>query len=246
MGFFKKDVNQEKEFNFMDQLKVEAKNCEKNTYKKKELTLFDSDTIDYIIANFPEMSIEIKSGLNKLAETLEKTINYIEDKSSEVIKNNRDFKVSKAHRDTSIAIYEAVQNIDKYVTWMQYEYEKNMHNQDSELKDYINDEINLLIDDSKINIDLGNEIEVYKDFSSKKPKAFKLDDNLIMVEDWEDLLVKTAEVLTKQYKESKNSDKIIKEIKPLGRKSTQNSFRDTIIDMLSEYKINFDEFKIVV
>ena len=76
------------------------------------------------------------------------------------------------------------------------------------------------------------EIEIYKDFSLKEPKAFKLDDNVVMVEDWDDLLVKTAEVLTKQYRKNKNSNKIIKEIKPIEKKSTQNSFRDTVIEML--------------
>ena len=67
-----------------------------------------------------------------------------------------------------------------------------------------------------------------------------------MVEDWNDLLVKTAEVLTKQYKENKNSNKDIKEIKLIGKKSTQNSFRDTVIEMLTEYKISLDDFKIII
>ena len=67
-----------------------------------------------------------------------------------------------------------------------------------------------------------------------------------MVEDWDDLLVKTAEVLTKQYRENKNSNKIIKEIKPIEKKSIQNSFRDTVIEMLIEYKISLDDFKIII
>ena len=98
------------------------------------------------------------------------------------------------------------------------------------------------------NEDLSNEIineeeiEIYKDFSLKEPKAFKLDKNVVMVEDWDDLLVKTAEVLTKQYKENKNSNKVIKEIKSIQKKSTQNSFRDTVIEMLIEYKISLDDF----
>ncbi|NSA00423.1 hypothetical protein FHU26_000857 [Clostridium beijerinckii] len=73
-----------------------------------------------------------------------------------------------------------------------------------------------------------------------------MDDNIIDVEDWDDLLVKTAEVLTKQYKKNKNINKTMKSIKPVEKKSPQNSFRDTVIDMLTEYKINFDEFKVIV
>lgn len=38
----------------------------------------------------------------------------------------------------------------------------------------------------------------------------------------------------------------MKQIKPVEKKSPQNSFRDTVIDMLTEYKINFDEFKVIV
>ena len=254
MGFFKKDEIQEKEVQAVIKTKVETIESDKKVSKKKNLSLFDVETIQYVIENFPAMSIEIQNGLNNLANILEDTIDHIEDKSSEIIKKNRDFKLSKAHRDTSIAIYSVVKNIGEYVNWMQDEYEKNIQDEEKsisesskELKDE-SQEICLDTHSKELtnNIVNGEAIEIYRDFSLKEPKAFKLDNNFVTVENWDDLLVKTAEVLTKKYKKNKNSNKIIKEIKPVEKKSTQNSFRDTVIDMLIEYKINFDEFKVII
>lgn len=59
-------------------------------------------------------------------------------------------------------------------------------------------------------------------------------------------MVKTAEILTKQYKQNRNSDILIKPVKVVEKKSPQNEFRDTVIEMLSEYKINLRDFKIIV
>jgi len=249
MAFFKKNEIEEKEVNIVNEIKTETKEIEKSAYRKKNLVLFDVDTIEYVIDNFPTMSVEIQNSLNNLANILEDTIDYIEDKSSEIIKKNRDFKLSKDHRDTSIAIYDVVETLGEYVKWMQDEYEKNIQNKEAKHNE-INKEPKIEIQEK--NEDLSNEIineeeiEIYKDFSLKEPKAFKLDTNVVIVEDWDDLLVKTAEVLTKQYRESKNSNKVIKEIKSIQKKSIQNSFRDTVIEMLIEYKISPKDFKIII
>src|SRR5471030_2134240 len=126
MGFFKKDEVRKEEINITNEIKIQTKEVEKNAFRKKSLTLFDVDTIQYVIDSFPSMSIHIQDGLNNLADILENTIDHIEDKSSEIIKKNRDFKLSKAHRDTTITIYDVVQNIGEYVKWMQDEYENNI------------------------------------------------------------------------------------------------------------------------
>ncbi len=254
MGFFRRNEIKEQEVQVIKEIKPEIKEAEKSAFRKKSLTLFDLDTIQYVIESFPSMSIEIQEGLNNLANILENTIDHIEDKSSEIIKKNRDFKLSKAHMDTSIAIYDVVQNIGNYVKWMQKEYEKNKTDDETVKMDEVtlslegeiqkNDSVE---ENERVNHKIigKEEIEIYKDFSLKEPKAFKLDDNIRMVENWDDLLVRTAEVLTKKYKKNKYSNKIVKEIKPVEKKSTQNSFRDTVIEMLIEYKISLDDFKII-
>lgn len=254
MGLFKKEEIKEKDIQPVLEAKVEIKKeNDSNRSKRKNLSLFDVDTIQYVIENFPAMSVEIQSGLNSLSNILQNTIDYIEDRSSEIIKKNRDFKLSKTYRDTSVAIYNVTQNIDEYLQWMQQEYEKNIDNnkedknlkkekskieiQEKNKKEYNESVCNSVID--------GKEIEIYKDFSLKEPKGFKIKDIMVSVEDWDDLLVKTAEVLTKNYKKNKDSDIKIKDIKPIQKKSTQNSFRDTVIEMLAEYKINLDEFAVI-
>lgn len=251
MGFFKKDEVQTKDIPMVKEIKPEVnekKENEKGAFRKKNLSLFDVDTIQYTIENFPSMSVEIQNGLINLSNILENTIDYIEDKSSEIIKKNRDFKLSKAYRDTSISIYDVAQNINEYVEWMKKEYEKNINADvaDSESADKKNEveieEKNEYIDSS---IDNGEEIEIYEDLSLKEPKGFKLRDNIVAVDDWDDLLVKTAEVLTKKYRKNKYSKIVVEEIKPVEKKSTQNSFRDTVIEMLNEYKISLNEFKII-
>lgn len=251
MGFFKKDEIKEKEVQSIIESKVQVKENEMNIFKKKNLSLFDVDTIQYVIDNFPSMSIEIQDGLKNLSNILENTIDYIEDESSEIIKKNRDFKLSKAYRDTSMAIYDVAQNINEYVEWMQQEYEKNIKIDNDNLINKKNEnEISKksqVEESDHLNSFILNdeEIEIYKDFSLKEPKGFKLKDIVVIVDDWDDLLVKTAEVLTKQYKDNKNSNIVVKEIKPIQKKSTQNSFRDTVIEMLNEYKISLDEFKVI-
>lgn len=250
MGFLKKNEVQEKEIQIASKVKIETKDVEKNSCNKKDISLFNTHTIEYVINNFPSMSTKIQEGLKDLASILEETIDHIEDKSSEIIKKDREFKISKAHRDISIAIYDVVKNIDEYVNWMQDEYEKNIRNEETipfevneELQNYIEEEKNQKLNNT---IAEQEEIEIYKDFSLKDPKGFKLDDNIVMVDDWDDLLVKTAEVLTKQYKNNKLSNKSVSNIKAIEKKSNQNSFRDTVIEMLTEYKINLDEFKIII
>lgn len=243
MGFFKKDEIQQREANEgkANEQEINLKGIEKKELNKKSLSIFETSTIEYVIDNFPEMSIEIQDGLSNITAILENTIDYIEDKSSEIIKKNRDFKLSKAYRETSISIYEMIHNIDEYLEWMQREYEKNETIKVScsgEMKNRNEKLDNVVLK--------GEEIEIYQDFSLKEPKGIKLDDNIIVVENWDDLIVKTAEILIKQYKNNKYSTNAVKEIKPVQKKSNQNSFRDTVIEMLTEYKINLDEFKVII
>lgn len=232
------------------------KNTNENTIIKdtntnnKSLSLFKENTIRYIIDDFPDMSEDIQKGLLDISSILENTIDHIEDKSSKLIKDSRNFKQSQEYRDTCIAIYKVVENIGDYVQWMQDE--GNKKNNEINKKETCNNEkkedndLNTKeIIDSEVNT-VNVELEIYKDFSGKEPKGFELDNKIIMVEDWDDLIVKTAEMLTKYYKNNKNSDIEVKPAKIIEKKSHQNEFRDTAIEMLNEYKIDLRDFKIIV
>ncbi|MBE6072241.1 MAG: hypothetical protein E7208_09815 [Clostridium butyricum] len=252
MGFFKKESFTENKNEINENVVNEDTNTvtadhqvsAKSSFRRSNLSLFDIKDIEYVINNFPPMSIEIGKSLNSLAETLESTIDFIEDKSSEIIKKNRDFNLSQAHRDASIAIYDVVQNIRKYVDWMNDEYEKKLKKSE-ECQGVTKIEVEKIVDEELIKESNVLKIEIFKDLTLIEPKGFKLEENLVKVEDWNDLLVKTAEILNKQYKENKNSKKKIEKFIVDDKKSHQNSFRDTVIEMLNEYKIDLNEFMVI-
>ena len=141
MGFFKKEDVKEEKTSEINEVKIEVKEAENTTkMKRKNLSLFDVDTMEYVIKNFPAMSENIENGLLNLSDILEKTIDHIEDKSSELVKENRNFELSQSYRDTSIAIYGMVKNIQDYVLWMKDEYEKNNKESEEKKTDKIEEE----------------------------------------------------------------------------------------------------------
>lgn len=250
MGFFKKEETQSMMNNINTNENIVQNDNTMDKSSKKVLSLFKADTIEYIIKNFSTMSDEIQKGLLDLSVILENTIDHIEDKSSKLIKDNRDFKLSQEYRDTCISVYDVVENIKEYVQWMKDKGNENIEKKEDiksgDLQPVTENEINSKeISETDVNT-VNIELEVYKDFSGKDPKGFEIDNNIIIVEDWDDLLVKTAEILTKQYKQNRHSTVAIKPVKVVDKKSPQNEFRDTVIEMLNEYKINLRDFKIIV
>lgn len=103
----------------------EKREEEIRTVYKKRSGIIDRNIIQYVIENFPSMSVEIRNSLIDLVNTLEKTVDFIEDKSSAAIKDGRDFELAEAYRSKAMSIYQVVQGIDEYVDWMRTEYEKN-------------------------------------------------------------------------------------------------------------------------
>ncbi|MGN0144251.1 MAG: hypothetical protein ACI398_04665 [Clostridium sp.] len=243
MNIFKKDELQ----NILTNRNTnENKIVDDMNLNNRSLSLFKENTILYIINNFPDMSEEIQKGLLDISSILENTIDHIEDKSSKLIKDSRNFKQSQEYRDTCISIYKVVENIRDYVQWMKDEGNKKNDNNKNEIDNKKNEEVNTKeIIDNEVNT-VNVEVEIYKDFSGREPKGFELDNKIIMVDDWNDLLIKTAEMLTKYYKNNKSKDIEFKPVKVVEKKSQQNEFRDTAIEMLNEYKINLKDFKIIV
>ena len=108
MNIFKRDDLQ----NILTNKNTNENTMIKNTNtSNKSLLLFKENTIRYIIENFPDMSEAIQKGLLDISSILENTIDHIEDKSSKLIKDSRNFKQSQEYRDTCIAIYKVVENI---------------------------------------------------------------------------------------------------------------------------------------
>ncbi len=186
-----------------------------------------------------------------LINTLENTIDYIEDESSKIVKEDRNFTLSESYRKISMEVYDMVKDINNYSKWISEENLANKNEAFEENEKMIMKEVACSkIDDLEENQvkDVVDNIgvEIYKDFSLKNPKAFKVNDNIVEVENWDDLLVKTAEILNKKYKENKKLKPIHNDIKIENKKSNENILRNTVIEMLNEYRINLEEFKVIV
>lgn len=212
-----------------------------NTDKSKDSIILDRNITEYVIDNFTDISLDIRDSLINFADTLENTIDYIEDRSSELIKNSRNFQLSKEYRDKSMEIYEVVRKINDYVSWIDKDYEitKNKNKVDDFDKEAKED----IKADEEIEED--NKLCIYEDFTQKSPKAFKIDEYYSEVSDWKELTVKAADILTKKYKNN-NEYKEISVDDVVLKESIENDFRDSVIDILKIYSVPLNKFYVYI
>lgn len=208
--------------------------------RSADYPIMDTEVIEFISKEFPDASEEIGKSLTNLKNTLEKSIDYIEDISSSIIKSERNFTLSRKYRETSIRLHEISISIEKYIHWM-----NNLSNNekfDCNPNDKDESEDSLPLNDD-FNTDF---LEICNDFTDRNPLYFKLDNSKVKVDDWNDMVIKTADILIKNYKDSKDilySNITFPNLE--NKKSVQNDFRDTIIEMLLEYKIDLSRYLIL-
>lgn len=225
-----------RKFNFLNNGESQTKEAIKE--EVKDYPIIDTKVIEYIINEFPVPTKDINCALLNLQITLEKTIDFIEDKSSEIIKTNRDFHLSSKYRDTSIRLHEISTSLKEYINWMEVIGEKNAIIDTTEVKS--NDDA--FVEENKANI----YMPIYSDFTGITPSKFSIDNFCLDVDNWDDLIMQTAAILTKNYRDNKESEMIFPQhTTVIIKKSHENELRDTIIEMLSEYKINLSDYKIL-
>lgn len=224
--------------------------------KKYDYPILDKDVIEFTTKNFPESSSLISKSLMDLKNTIETSIDIIEDTSSKIIKDKRNFALSAKYRDTSISLYKISNNIKSYITWMDSLNQNNSEpkadeeitlesSSDNSSKSLCNDSIHNPT--SSNNNNPKNEFNIFSDFTDKIPKAFMIDNNEFIVDDWNDLVIKTADTLIKIYRSSKKLSYTEITIPELSsKKSFENDFRDTVIEMLIEYNIEPSKYKVIV
>lgn len=214
--------------------------------EKKDPNIIDKGLMDYIIDEFPEVAGEIMTSLINLRNTIEKSIDHIEDRSCKTIKNSRDFERGGKYRDTSIKLYERSKEITEFIQWMEEEdkeFRKDLESK-NQVEEQAKDETEKIEDEEEKEKEIACIVD---DFTAKQPISFKLEKHRVNVESWDDMIVKTADILTKFYKHNKNPTiKTMNIIKPIAKKSKQNDLRDTIIDMLQEYNINLNKYKVQI
>lgn len=208
-----------------------------NTYP-----ILDKSVISFVVSHFPEVSKDIVSSLDNLKDTLEKSIDYIEDTSSQIIKRDRNFDLSTRYRNNAMNLYEMSISIDDYIKWMDTQSISIKENESPQEISKVYFE--LLDENSFISSD---KLTICNDFTDKEPKYFILDNFNVPVEDWNDLIIKTADLLTKNYKKSKTLYYSNIESPNLpSKKSIQNEFRDTVIEILIEYRIEPTKYSIII
>lgn len=225
-----------KKFNFLNTSEPQIK--EEIKEEVKDSPIIDTKVIEYIIQEFPSPSKDISKALLELQVTLEKSIDFIEDKSSEIIKNNRDFNLSSKYRQTSIRLHEISTNLKEYVNWMNTLGDKQSKSDNPKIESLDKSVLNEAIYDSYISI--------FNDFTGLFPVKFSLNNISVNVENWDDLIMKTASILTRNYKNNKELDILCPQHSEIIiKKSHENELRDTVIEMLTEYKISLNDYKVL-
>ena len=213
----------------------------------KETGILDLEVIKYVINEFPEIANDIKDSLENLTNTIEKSINIIEDKSNEVIKADRDYELGGKYRDTSKKLYEISKSISEYIKWMNSNLKKDDIQEVVEKK---NDQSFLDEEAKDIDIDFDEIIKkfIYEDFTGSYPIKITLDSYEQEVDGWDDLIVKTADMLNKKFKYDKRLkyNSANENVEVSSRKSKQNDSRNIVIEMLKEHNINLNNFKVFV
>lgn len=219
----------------------ETKLKEKLQSNKDDVVIIDRNITKYILDNFSDIALDIRDSLINLADTLENTIDYIEDKSSIVIKEFRNFELSQDYRDKSMKIYEVVEKINDYVAWIDDGY----NSAKSKEEIYCREEDVDSVKEQEEKEPFDGSICITEDFTSKSPRAFKIDNYYSEVSDWKELTVKAADILTKKYKNNKSHCEISVDDVVL-KESIENDFRDSVIDILKIYSVPLNKFYVYV
>ena len=219
--------------------------------EKKQENILDLEVIKFVINEFPQVGQDIKDALENLIDTLDKSIDIIEDKSTEVIKESRDYILGRKYRETSEKLYEINKDINEYVNWMS----KNLK-RDNEKNTEIEENNSVINNYEKVNEEEEEEHTkdelirklIFEDFTGCEPYKLRIEEYEEEVDGWEEMIVRTADILNKNFKCDKNfrSSNVNKDIEIVNKKSKQNDSRDIIIEMLEEHNINLNNFLVYI
>lgn len=140
---------------------------------------------------FPNKAIDISESLVLLKETINETINSINDEVS-IAFVKRDFVSARDYTQVAESINKYEQKIDYFIELLEVddiEENINVDEMDEPEKDIITDY-------TAYNVDTNVEHTLYENFTHKRPFAFRINDsNIIEVKTWQEMLLKTCELL---------------------------------------------------
>lgn len=221
------------------------------------------ETISFIIERFPSNAIDISESLELLKDTIDETITSINKENNKAMEA-REFTVTEENLHFAKNLYHYEQQIDKVIEMLEVESTEEV-NESDELEEI---EKNKIPDYEAYVVDMKVEHTLYEDFTHKRPHAFRINkDNIIEVQSWKDMLIKTCELLgaideskllsfednpkmngkRRKYFSTKKS-----ELRKPGKLNSiyietninSNGIRNLIVKMLQQYDFKISELKV--
>lgn len=141
--------------------------------------------------DFPNKAIDVSESLELLKETINETMIEINNKISDVY-SKRDFESGRKYMQLGEDINKYEQKIDQFIGVLEVDVlEERIEDEDLEEV-----EKRSLPDYTAYYVDTNVEHTLYENFTHKRPYAFRINDNnIIEVKTWQEILIKTCELL---------------------------------------------------
>ncbi len=217
-------------------------------------------TLETIKNEFPDKAIDISESLQLLKEIINNAMEDINGKINMAF-GNRDFNNVKKYSDLAERTHIYEQKIEEVIDFIDIE-NNSIENETDEKT-----EKKTIPNYADYMVDHNIEHTLYENFTHKRPFAFKINDNqLIEVNTWQDLFIKTCEFLLtvdedkflslednermngKKNKyfstspaEMRNPKTILNKIYVETNQSA-NGFRNIIVKLLKEYNFKISEY----
>lgn len=226
----------------------------------KQLDL--NEVIDKLKEEFPDKAIDISESLELLRETINDAIEDIGDRINISI-TSRKFDDVTMYSNMAEEVYSYEKKIEDLINKLEVEKIDVLDETEEEVEKKTIPNYSEYVVDSKI------EHTLYENFTHKRPAAFKINDHkLIEVKTWQDVLVKTSEILLSidekkfisfenssemngkrnKYFSTKSSD--LRKARSVGGKifvemnQNANTIRNLIVKMLKKYGFKISEYKV--
>ena len=220
------------------------------------------DWIEVIKSEFPDKAIDISESLQLLKETISSTMDDINAKLNEAFVD-RDFSLMEKYSQLAKETHNYEAKIGEIIELIDME--------DVQIEDETDEEVEqrTILNYKEYVVDHHVEHTLYDDFTHKRPYAFKINDyQIVKVKTWQDMLIKTCEVLLaldeKKFLNFENikdmngkkkkyfsvnpnemrSPRSVKDKIYVETNQSANSIRNLIIKLLKAYSFKISEYKV--
>lgn len=226
--------------------------------------LLDNELCDFINRNFPKCANDLKEGIELLENVVQSSIDTIEEKSGEIIKKERDFDKAGEYRQKENRLNKIAIKLQEIMDML------NIDGQDDDVISPEEKEEREIPNYNDYVVDSNVQHTLYEDFTHKRPIAFELHSKKYNVRDWKDMLLQTCNVVSEINKEiimsfpdnqrmngkkvtyfAYNKNDIVRAPRKIDNidlfvstNHSANSIRNIIMNILREYKISMNDFKI--